>query len=539
MRRALSLDGPKLPDIQVDALGVLTTPSELKIIDVQEIFTRFKKVPAEKIIARLLGEVYKPQMYSRRLQPPTKGSSKRTNIKSHETWYARACNGGGRGSDTFNGFMHASFIDYNFFWPPGKSSTPRKPAKTSGAKKYTPELLRQAHQAVAQRKDLVQALSEASTAMVMQESKQKATERLGRQMHYEKAQAEAKATEQGELATKMAVELQQSKKAHRQTKIAAAENVRLVREQEAEKRRWEKERERVMRIAGNKERVAQKAVQREQLKRKAADERAEEALEKAGEEKQQRRKAEKENKQLASKNQVLAKLPFVAVAAAHAEANVSEKKRQKMAKQLQKKEGERQLIEERAKVLVEKMISSNRMVNVLTGEKRKGLNKIEKEARKKAKEYYGDPLRRDKEREQQAAMDGAFDDIVRERDEALEARDECTAMNVELQQEVDRLQGELDTAIAGVNTKQALVDAVQEKFAQVGIMRKVGKMYSNEYRLLLMSVVGNCSSVYQARTMYVSLHGEVCMRMDDGGEGLSDTGAVLPEGLSPGYCTDD
>ena len=88
--------------------------------------------------------------------------------------------------------MHASSIDYNFFWPPGKSSTPRKPAKTSGAKKYTPELLRQAHQAVAQRKDLVQALSEASTVMMIQEAKQKATERLGRQMHYEKAQAEAK-----------------------------------------------------------------------------------------------------------------------------------------------------------------------------------------------------------------------------------------------------------------------------------------------------------------------------------------------------------
>ena len=141
------------------------------------------------------------------------------------------------------------------------------------------------------------------------------------------------------------------------------------------------------------------------------------------------------------------------------------------------------------------------MVKVLTGEKRKHLNRIERAARKKAKEYYGDPLRRDKEREQQAAMDGAFDDIVRERDEALEERDEWKAMNVELQQEVDRLQDELDAAIAGVNTKQALVDAVQEKFAQVGIMRKVGKMYSNEYRLLLMSVVGNCSSVYQARTM--------------------------------------
>ena len=132
---------------------------------------------------------------------PTKGSTKKTNIKSHETWYARACNGGGRGSDTFEDFMYASFIDYNFSWPPGKSSTPRKPAKTSGAKKYTPELLRQAHQAVAQRKDLVQALSEASTAMVMQDAKQKATERLGRQMHYEKAQAEAKAMEQRELAT--------------------------------------------------------------------------------------------------------------------------------------------------------------------------------------------------------------------------------------------------------------------------------------------------------------------------------------------------
>jgi hypothetical protein len=352
--------------------------------------------------------------------------------------------------------------------------------------------------------------------MVMQEAKQKATERLGRQIHYEKAQVEAKAMEQGKLATERLVELQQVKKAHRQTKIAAAENVRLVREQEAEKRRWEKERERVMRIAGNKERVAQKAVQREQLKRKAADERAEEALEKAGEEKQQRRKAEKENKQLASKNQVLAKLPFVAVAAAHAEANVSEKKRQKMAKQLQKKEGERQLIEERAKVLTEKMISSSRMVDVVTGKKRKNLNRIERVTYKKAKEYYGDPLRRDKEREQQAAIDGAFDDIVRERDEALEERDECKAMNVELQQAVDRLQEELDAAIATVSDKQALLTAVEAKFDQVGIMRKVGKCYPAEYRLLLMSVVGNCSSVYQARTTCRFMVKYACSWMAEG-----------------------
>jgi hypothetical protein len=50
---------------------------------------------------------------------------------------------------------------------------------------------------------------------------------------------------------------------------------------------------------------------------------------------------------------VLAKLPFVAVAAAHADAHKAEKKRQKMAKQLQKEEEEHQLIEERAKVLTE------------------------------------------------------------------------------------------------------------------------------------------------------------------------------------------
>jgi hypothetical protein len=54
---------------------------------------------------------------------------------------------------------------------------------------------------------LVQALSEASTVMVTQEAKQKATERLGRQIHYEKAQVEAKAMEQGKLATEGLVEL--------------------------------------------------------------------------------------------------------------------------------------------------------------------------------------------------------------------------------------------------------------------------------------------------------------------------------------------
>ena len=59
MRRALSLGGPKLLDIQIDTVHELSMPSELKICDVQEIFTRFKKVPAEKIIARLLGEVHR------------------------------------------------------------------------------------------------------------------------------------------------------------------------------------------------------------------------------------------------------------------------------------------------------------------------------------------------------------------------------------------------------------------------------------------------------------------------------------------------
>jgi hypothetical protein len=39
-------------------------PSELKICDVQEIFTRSKMVPAEKIIARLLGEVYRHKKYA-------------------------------------------------------------------------------------------------------------------------------------------------------------------------------------------------------------------------------------------------------------------------------------------------------------------------------------------------------------------------------------------------------------------------------------------------------------------------------------------
>jgi hypothetical protein len=39
VRRALSLDGPGLADIQVNALGVLTTPSELKVVDAKELFT--------------------------------------------------------------------------------------------------------------------------------------------------------------------------------------------------------------------------------------------------------------------------------------------------------------------------------------------------------------------------------------------------------------------------------------------------------------------------------------------------------------------
>jgi hypothetical protein len=85
----------------------------------------------------------------------------KNNTKCHEKWLARKQNGGGRGGDTFNSFIHASSIDYNFSWPPGKSSTPTKEATKSGAKNCTSQLIRQAHQAVAQRKDLVQALSEA------------------------------------------------------------------------------------------------------------------------------------------------------------------------------------------------------------------------------------------------------------------------------------------------------------------------------------------------------------------------------------------
>jgi hypothetical protein len=157
------------------------------------------------------------------------------------------------------------------------------------------------------------------------------------------------------------------------------------------------------------------------------------------------------------------------------------------------------------------------MVGVVTGKKRKNLTRIERATFKKAKEYHGNPLRRDKEREQQAAIDGAFDDIVRERDEALEERDECKAiMNVELQQTVDRLQEELDAAIATVSDKQPLLTAVEAKFDQVGIMRKVGKCYPAEYRLLLMYVVGNCSSVYQARTTCRFMVKYACSWMAEG-----------------------
>jgi hypothetical protein len=498
MRLFLSLDGPALAHVNSKALCVLHRQSELKIRDVKDIFTRFKKKPAEEIIAHLLGEQYKAGRYFRRLLPDS--PKKKNNIKCHEVWFAHTKRGG-RDSDNFRAFMNSPFTTYDFSYPPGKKSAPTKPAEKTSASTYTSKSMQQAQQAVIQHKEMVQALSEAATMITTLQAKQKATERLGRQIHFEKSVSDAKVVEWQEVAGETQSKLRQEKAAHRQTKVDGVENVRMIREHGVELQRRDTELARVMRRAGNREQAAQKGVQREQLKRKAAEERVQESRETVRKEKKQRGKVERENKQLAKKVAVLAALPFVAVAAAHAEANAADRKREKAVEQQQKEVEQRQRIERKAKEMAGKMLKSQSLVQVLTGEKRKHLNRDEREVRKKAKEYYQDTQRRDKDREQQAAIVGAFDDIVHERDEYLEQRDYYKTKSVQLQQKVDQLQGELDAAITRVDNKQALVNTIQAKFAKVGIMQKVGRTYAPEYRLLLMSLVGNCSSVYQARTM--------------------------------------
>jgi hypothetical protein len=134
MRLFLSLDGPALAHVNSKALCVLHRQSELKIRDVKDIFTRFKKKPAEEIIAHLLGEQYKAGKYFRRLLPDS--PKKKNNIKCHEVWFAHTKRGG-RESGNFLAFMNSPFTTYDFSCPPGKKSAPTKPAEKTSASTYT------------------------------------------------------------------------------------------------------------------------------------------------------------------------------------------------------------------------------------------------------------------------------------------------------------------------------------------------------------------------------------------------------------------
>jgi hypothetical protein len=177
---------------------------------------------------------------------------------------------------------------------------------------------------VFQRKDVAQALctirsfnSDGDAG----KTKQKANGRLGRKIRSEKAISDAKVVNLQEEVGKKALALLQEKAAHREILIDKREHQRLIREHEAERtRRWGKERERAMRVAGNMERAAQM----EAAEAKSGGGAGGRGAGKSGRrENAERWGVEKENKQLTGA------LPFVAVAAAHADANAAEMEMQK------------------------------------------------------------------------------------------------------------------------------------------------------------------------------------------------------------------
>ena len=70
----------------------------------------------------------------------------------------------------------------------------------------------------------------------------------------------------------------------------------------------------------------------------------------------------------------------------------------------------------------------------------------------------------------------------------------------ELEEERDSLEeivADLKEQLVQAKAKEKLLAELQAKVATVPIMTLVGKSYTNKYKLLLMSLVGNSSSVYQ------------------------------------------
>ena len=367
----------------------------------------------------------------------------------------------------------------------GKSSATQE-------KDYVPQLVRQAV-AVLRRHGVQQELMQQTEEEMVSMTGELVDERRARRQEQhanEQLRKKLEATEQEKQDAKQGKK--DAEVARRQEHYLGRENARQVKDHEAERVRWEEERQRGAARTANVQQQLSADAESERQRRKQLEAIVAAKDCEARAQQANSRRIERELREEREKNGVLSSLPHRSVAMVTAEAVVVQKEaaEQRAQKEIEKQRAE--VAEQRAEVeaatsvrLRRRLQEVEEQVAACTG-KRSGKGRLKKHLTQvlaQCRAHWTDTRRRDLVSENNAQFDGWVEDMVRERNE--------------LEETVRDLKGQLAQA-AG---KEKLLVELQSKMAKVPIMKRVGRTYPNKYKLLLMSMVGNSSSAYQARTL--------------------------------------
>jgi hypothetical protein len=354
------------------------------------------------------------------------------------------------------------------------------------------KLVQQAHAALQRDGEQREMIQQVSQEMIEMSNDLVQETRLLRQAEHKLGQQDGVIDRKEQQRAEEASGRKSAEAALRQEKVLGRENARQVKDYGADRVRWEKQREKDATRAAN---VRQKLVADAESEKQRRKQLEAIVAATAGESRTlaaRSRKVERELRVEQERNSVLSHLPHRGMAQLMAEAAVAQKeaaeqRAQREAWEQRAKEAEQREAKEAATSLRlrQRLKELEEQVAACTG-KRSGRGRLKKhlaQVLEQCRSHWMDVRRRDLVREQDEMFDGCVDDLMQERDA--------------LEDTVRDLKGQLEQA-AG---KEQLLNELQSKMAKVPIMKRVGRTYPNQYKLLLMSMVGNSSSAYQARTL--------------------------------------
>jgi len=506
MVERLGLDLNQLRQVEPHALCVLSDPSDLRNEDVLSLFDNkkgFKQRDAEAIINILLGTAKNEKFYFNKY-----GKARRDNtLLAHAAHFRKQANGGPDG-EGYRAFATASFLEYTASITSlkkakkqGKKLAPKK--KKSGSKVRDGELVHLARKAIAERGMMAEVMVQQQATVVEQALELQQKDRHIRQLEHENEQQRQRedatfaqleevdrlVATQGKQLQQQGRQLQQKEKtiSRMQATIAATPRVPMARAQ-AETVRAQRE--------AAKEKAAKEKAEQRAEKEKEARQRAE-----LGEREQRngKRKAERERDEARKDRRILRITNAGMVSRAVHETAVR-------AQQLQREKAEREKAEmvlemaplvEKAEQLGKRTTALEARLAVCRGKKRGRLTRDLQRVREEARDYWLNTYR-SKPDELTCAYNGQVTDLWLELTEAESKAAELDALKLQFE------------------NKEKLVTELQSKLTSVGPLKRVNGMYPNRYRKLLMSCVGNCSSVYQARTMVRFVIKHACGWMKEG-----------------------